>query len=119
MKLRTEQYGTATPQPSCGGKGLQYGGVRDKKKGRPPHFDAVANYIGKHTFYNYKLWCLCKVTGSTFRPQRYRTVRETRDPSPYSSNIKKSWRFTAMPPLRPRPAYGQFYFVFMKGSGAW
>jgi hypothetical protein len=42
------------------------------------------------------------VTGCTFNLQRYRTVRETQNPSPYSSNIKKSRRFTAMPLLRPR-----------------
>lgn len=45
---------------------------------------------------------VCIVTSCTFRPQRCRTVHETQNPSPYSSNVKKSWSFTSMPPLRPR-----------------
>jgi hypothetical protein len=72
-----------------------------KKKGSPPHFDAVANFIRKHMFMTVSS-DVCIVPGCTFRPQRYRTVHETQNSPPYSSNIKKSWRFTAVPPLRSR-----------------
>jgi len=57
--------------------------------------------MGKHMFYNVSSGVFVKWLAVRFVLSGT-WLYETQNPSAYSSNIKKSWRFTAMPPLRPR-----------------